>query len=226
MKIAGNMGALDQVDLAWIGMMLVDPELRRHGIATALMETAIGYLHKRNVACIKLDATPEGEFVYSKLGFEEEWTFERWRREACNKKQSESYSKKRSSTSFSSIDLEVDCQTFGADRREFLTRLASDSSTVFEEGGFGMARNGHLASYLGPVIANTPMQARSIVQELIGPENSAVFWDIPGPNREAENIARDLGFTPVRTLKRMGLGNCSESADLSMLFALADPATG
>ena len=43
-------------DLAWIGMVLVDPQERRQGIATRLMHVAIDYL-KDKVATVKLDAT-------------------------------------------------------------------------------------------------------------------------------------------------------------------------
>src|ERR1044072_3229757 len=45
-------------DLAWIGMVLVDPQNRRQGIAASLMEPALGYL-KGKVASVKLDATPQ-----------------------------------------------------------------------------------------------------------------------------------------------------------------------
>ncbi|HZN10525.1 MAG TPA: GNAT family N-acetyltransferase, partial [Blastocatellia bacterium] len=44
-------------ELAWIGMVLVDPEYRRRGIATALMRAALDHLQGAGVATIKLDAT-------------------------------------------------------------------------------------------------------------------------------------------------------------------------
>jgi len=49
-------------DLAWIGMVLVDPQHRRRGIATLLVETALAYLDGK-VGVIKLDATAEGSPV-------------------------------------------------------------------------------------------------------------------------------------------------------------------
>ena len=52
-----------QGDLAWIGMVLIDPQHRRRGIATRLIETALAYLDGR-VAVIKLDATAQGRPVY------------------------------------------------------------------------------------------------------------------------------------------------------------------
>jgi len=65
-------------DLAWIGMLLVHPDYRRRGIATALMERALEHLRSRRIRCIKLDATPEGRPVYERLGFRDEWTMQRW----------------------------------------------------------------------------------------------------------------------------------------------------
>lgn len=214
-------------ELAWIGMMLVDPELRRRGIATALMERAVSYLRDKNVECIKLDATPDGEFVYSKLRFEEEWTFKRWKRDEQARTRPEAESKDAIATvTFSAALLGMDRRAFGGDRSIYLKRLSSDSSTIIKEDGLGMVRKGYLASYLGPVSATTPQIARSIIQDVVTSVDGPLFWDIPSPNVEAERIARDFGFNPVRTLKRMRRGACIQSADLSMLFALADPATG
>src|SRR3954447_19650132 len=64
-------------ELAWIGMVLVDPQERRQGIATRLMNVAIDYL-KDKVAIVKLDATSLGLPLYENLGFRVEMGFERW----------------------------------------------------------------------------------------------------------------------------------------------------
>ena len=64
-------------DLGWIGMVLVDPQERRQGIATRLMNVAIDYLQDK-VATVKLDATALGQPLYERLGFEVESVLERW----------------------------------------------------------------------------------------------------------------------------------------------------
>src|SRR5689334_12543816 len=64
-------------DLAWIGMVLVDPHERRQGIATRLMNVALDYL-KGKVATVKLDATAQGKPVYKRFGFRVESLVERW----------------------------------------------------------------------------------------------------------------------------------------------------
>src|SRR5690349_9273722 len=47
--------------IAWIGMVLVHPEQRRHGIGRGLLLHCIEYLKNSGVRCIKLDATPLGK---------------------------------------------------------------------------------------------------------------------------------------------------------------------
>src|SRR6185503_15490799 len=64
-------------ELAWIGMVLVDPQERRQGVATRLMKVAIDYLKDR-VATVKLDATALGRPVYERFGFRVECGLERW----------------------------------------------------------------------------------------------------------------------------------------------------
>src|SRR5689334_22523272 len=59
-RLVGTTTAITYGDeLAWIGMVLVDPEYRRRRIATRLMQAALDYLSGR-VALVKLDATPDG----------------------------------------------------------------------------------------------------------------------------------------------------------------------
>src|ERR1044072_2141876 len=64
-------------ELAWIGMVLVEPQQRRQGIAAKLMNAAVEYLEGK-VETIKLDATALGQPVYEKFGFEVESEVERW----------------------------------------------------------------------------------------------------------------------------------------------------
>ena len=65
-------------DLAWIGMVLVHPDYRGRGIGTALLQHCIDFLRQRQVRCIKLDATPQGQPLYTSLGFCMEWPLSRW----------------------------------------------------------------------------------------------------------------------------------------------------
>jgi GNAT superfamily N-acetyltransferase len=63
----------------WIGAVGVRPAARRRGIATALTESAISWLHARGAATISLYATELGRPLYEQLGFVAEGNTVAWR---------------------------------------------------------------------------------------------------------------------------------------------------
>ena len=206
-------------ELGWIGMMLVDPDYRRRGIATALIQRSLEYLRAKNVVSIKLDATPAGEPVYARLGFQPEWEFQRWERPGPSVPAVEP----AGGDSFE--PPANDAEVFGARRNAWLGLLAKDCRVISRENGFGMLRAGSRAAYLGPVISDDPRTAEEIIRELVDSISGTLFWDVPGPNAQAVELARMLGFHPVRLLLRMGIDNPCPG-DVSRQYAIADPATG
>ncbi len=209
--------------LAWIGMMLVRSDFRRRGIGVALMNTALEYLRERKVSCVKLDATPLGEPLYTHLGFEPEWSFHRWERPSVERPRL-----RTDDVEFSITDSQRDLDrlSFGVDRAGLISVLGKASSTIVGDDGFAMAREGRRAVYLGPVVATSPAGAQRMVEAMAARAEGPLFWDIPGPNRAAGDLARSLGFHPVRDLTRMWLGDRLISPDLNHLFAIAGPAVG
>ena len=210
-------------DLGWIGMMLVHPDFRRRGIAKALMRHSMSYLRDKDVECIKLDATPEGQFVYEQLGFAAEWEFHRWERSADQP--SQPVRPNQVVSRVGQLD-QLDRIAFGADRSAFLNLLDEVSFTISTDDGFGMIRSGRRASYLGPVTAVTTESAEHIIRALVGPITGRIFWDIPGLNTAAQALAEQFGFHPVRDLTRMTLGQMPQEPDISMQFAITSPETG
>lgn len=207
-------------DLAWIGMMLVHPDFRRRGIATELMTKAIDYLKAKEIRCIKLDATPDGEPVYARLGFQAEWRLNRWEKECALTAKVESGGS--AIENLASMDVEA----FGTKRLTWLQKLERDSRWVrVREDGFGMVREGMRANYVGPIMAHDPAVGCSIARELIDGLNGRTFWDIPCDNEPCVALANELGFEPVRDLLRMWLGE-NVAGDPRKQFALGDPATG
>src|ERR1700683_884599 len=72
-QVAGTVTTISYENrFAWIGMVLVDPQLRGKGVGTALLERAMDYLDASGVPCLKLDATPQGRPIYERLGFRAE----------------------------------------------------------------------------------------------------------------------------------------------------------
>ena len=207
--------------LAWIGMMLVHPDYRRRGIATALMKASLAYLRDSGVQSIKLDATPEGQPVYERLGFQAEWSFHRWQLELPTRGLNPDQSHDLCLDSHKQLDL----RAFGVDRLDWLSRLRSDSVCNGQAGGFGMIRAGQLATYLGPVTAADFDSAEKIIGELLSRAGGTIFWDLPQPNRQAVDLATRLKFTPVRNLMRMFVGD-PFVPDVDLQYAICDPGTG
>jgi GNAT superfamily N-acetyltransferase len=232
---AGTAASLSYgTDLAWIGMVLVQPEYRRRGIARALVLQCLEYLRNCGVRCVKLDATPEGQFVYKDLGFKEEWTWRRWESSLSPPGQECRQTGLRPWQEKDALGFErQDARAFGASRRELLTALAQESCCALahesEEGtldGYGMARCGAKALYLGPVSASSPRTGIALIAALTAQGAGRVFWDIPDPNIVAVEWAERHGFRPQRSLTRMRLGENNRLGNPLQQFALAGPELG
>src|ERR1041385_5726153 len=151
--------------LAWVGMVLVDPQQRRQGIAGRLMNVALHYL-KDKVAMVKLDATPQGKPVYEKFGFQVEMRIERWI----------GISNARNAETPQELDYEdllvMDRAAFAADRSKLIEKLIDDAcaSPVLlraSDGtlsGYALARRGTNADYVGPVVAKSPQHVESLLE--------------------------------------------------------------
>lgn len=213
-------GLDDGPSLAWIGMMLVNPDFRRQGIGTQLMQRALQFLNDCDIDCIKLDATAAGAPVYERLGFRKEWTFHRWVHNSSNERpQAPKFSE-------SITELHLDQRAFGADRQHWLRLLAADSTVRVQGASFGMLRPGSHADYLGPVTATDPGIAKELIGDLLSHTAAPVYWDIPSPNQAGEELAEQLRFERTRELTRMWTGSKLIKPNTDLLFALSDPGTG
>lgn len=206
--------------LGWIGMMLVLPEYRRRGIARELMHTAIDCLQRREVSCVKLDATPLGQPLYEQLGFRAEWGFQRWEREGDN------IVGQPSDQSLSADLLALDERVFGVDRSRWLKSVAAGCRVFTASSSYGMLRPGSVATYLGPVVSENSSEAAALIEEMLSTAEGRLYWDIPEGNQSAQSIAKSHGLQPVRQLLRMWSGETNVTGQPDLQFALLDPTTG
>ena len=204
-------------ELAWIGMVLTDPEYRRRGFAELLMERALRFVDERGVAVVKLDATESGAHVYRKFGFNEECAIERWERLPGVVTAGEKLG--------CFPDDGYDRTRFGADRAALLRRLALEESASLTGEGYAMGRPGYTAAYFGPCVARSPDAARRLLQWfLAGHSGASVFWDLFPENDAAVEIAKEFGFAPVRRLTRMTLARGARGGSIpnhAEIFAIA-----
>ncbi len=211
-------------EMAWIGMVLVHPDHRRKGIATALMKHALDFLDARGTQCVKLDATPAGATVYEQLGFIREWDFHRYQKDGKADQEALAIGAGAGGGGFA--PPVTDREAFGVNRDQWLMRLAEGSRVEQFQDGYGMLRPGRVATYLGPVMAQKADTAQVIVERLLAETKRTVFWDVPGPNEEAVKMAQRWGFAPVRPLTRMWRGKKLIVGRVKWQYAMGAPATG
>ena len=202
--------------LAWIGMVLTNPEYRRMGFARRLVEAALERAGSLGINCVKLDATPEGRPLYEKLGFETEQVVERWSRDGCQTN--------RPAGPFlplSPSSPELDREAFGAGRAALLEELALRNPPHRTEEAYAFSRLGARRRYLGPCVAPEPKAARLVAEQiLLEPAETGWYWDLLSTNMEAARLAAELGFVAQRRLERMVIGNRLAKND-QLVYAIA-----
>lgn len=217
-------------ELAWIGMVLVDPAYRRRGLASQLMRTALDYLHTAGVEAIKLDATPDGQAVYEGFGFLREGLVERW-----------------SGHSGAAVDdglrldsellpqvWALDREAFGADRQRLLEKLLGEAcvepaALCTADGrlrGYALARRGARAAYIGPLVAGDCAAARRLLDAMLSRlRGAAIYFDFHTGGLLNRDDLRARGFEKQRDLIRMNLGGCGAGTS-PFICAIAGPEVG
>jgi len=213
--------------IGWIGMILVHPDFRKRGIGTAIMDKCIAHLRSQNVESIKLDATDLGRPVYLKLDFEDERPIHRYRGTKPRDVGADSRVRPIEQADWPAI-AELDRVAFDADRVELLRIFANDGPAVIFQSpanpcrGYGVARKGFHASFLGPVVATDAEAARAVVAALLGQlPDGEIFWDVLPDNAACKELAESLGFTVARRLIRMYLGQHIHPGDVNLVFGAA-----
>ena len=218
---------------AWIGMVLVDPQLRGKGIGTALLQKAIDHLDAKKVPCVKLDATPQGKPIYARLGFRIEYEVER---HSLTREASTQASLHIGSEGAQNLEtlLEMDREAFGADRSALLRSVAGSAPElvcIARQGGavegFALGRKGSRADHLGPSVAKSASVAREVFERfLLHSQCQVVFVDVVRENRWAPALLAAKGFQFSRRLTRMYRGENAHPGRLDFLCAILGPEFG
>lgn len=207
-------------DLAWISMVLVRPDLRRRGLATALMRWALDALPGRR--CLALDATPEGRLVYRRLGFSDAWTFTRWSLPDALPAGEVAV---RAAPDLAAARV-LDRDAAGAPREPLLRDLFArmPAAALVAEGGAVLGRDGRLASHIGPVLARDTHTAQALLAQVRSAVGGPLIADIRDGTELAVWIAAN-GGTPRRAFTRMFLGAPPARSD-ALVHAVAGPEFG
>ncbi len=211
----------------WISMVLVDPHWRHRGLASRLMGECIRHLQSLGLAPT-LDATPAGQAVYRQLGFVPGFAFERWEGEGGAATGDE--------LPAAGIDdlariVDLDRAALGGVGREVLLRdfLARPTTCAWlhpKDAGFVVARAGHRATQVGPLVAATVGAALTLLGHVLARTAGRVFIDVPVRSAGLVETLAQRSFVRQRPFVRMALGAAPASEPDATLFALAGPEFG
>lgn len=182
-------------ELAWIGMVLTLPAFRGRGLARRLMDAALEYTGDRTV---RLDASDMGRPLYESLDFVAECPIERWWREPGD-------APPASRVMPLKFDAALDREVFGANRSALLGELESGESASADDGkSYAFGRPGSQAWYFGPCVAASIKGEADLLHWCVGRHAAeGVYLDLFPGNTYARDLAKSLGFRPVRRLTRM-----------------------
>src|ERR1041385_1116226 len=229
-RLVGTTTTTIHGDLAWIGMVLVEQQERRQGIAAKLMNVALDYLQDK-VDTIKLDAKSLGQPVYEKFWFEVESEVERWTGTA--RSTGGATSSPINDAAVRDV-LQLDRTAFNADRSMLIEMLINDACVPpvlvrASDGalsGYALARSGTKKTYVGPVVARDPHVLETLLDEMLAQlAGSEVYIDI---NKECvvdTSLLSDRGFVRERNLIRMVKGRPSQKTS-PLVVAIAGPEVG
>ena len=233
-KLVGSALALPYGGFAWVCMVLVSPDRRRNGIATDLMGRVLDELEAAGTIA-GLDATPAGREVYRHLGFQDIYGIERLWAEAVSPADAPaSVARIAPMTEGEVAEIaDYDSRTFGTGREALLSHLRGrvpGRAYVARIGewpaGYVLARDGRLATQIGPLVAEDPDIALDLARHaLAGLDGPAV---IDCPDRQAPLIEwlKRSGFAFQRPYTRMLRGRDQPIDEADFIYALAGPELG
>lgn len=236
-RVCGTATTISYQDrFAWIGMVLVHPEFQKRGIGTQLLKKTVEYLDQRGIPTIKLDATPQGQPLYTKLGFVTEYQIERWtlQRPPGNVAGREKTRLGHLTEDQLALMFAMDRDFFGADRSYLLRSLLAETEDfalcTFDQGapqGYAFGRRGSFADHLGPWMARSRAAAEKLLLEFLRRSTREnLLVDCMTPNSFAIELLRACGFVKTRILTRMYRGPNAYSGNPASLCAITGPEFG
>ncbi|MEP7110577.1 MAG: GNAT family N-acetyltransferase [Ferruginibacter sp.] len=212
-KVIGTTTAINYSNqLAWIGMVLVDKAYRGQGVSKSLLTDIF-----EKVAAfksVKLDATPDGQQVYKKFGFKDEYLIARMTNTSFrNLFPEDDNDILPESIQFRHIPeiIALDKLVFGVNRTQLFESLIKEypgRSWLIKRNnritGFALGREGNRYNQIGPVIASGSSDAKLLIMKALkGLENQAVVVDALCDKEDLVNWLNSIGFIKQRQFIRM-----------------------
>ena len=223
----------------WVGMLLVHPRHRGHGLGKELLLRSIRYFRERGIRTIKLDATPMGKRIYLPLGFRDEFEVKRMEGIVAEElveqviAPSGAAAERMLRGDLEAI-VELDLQAFGGDRGALLVALSSrepDLCFVIREDatvkGYLIGRVGREAIQLGPIVALNSDAAEQLFRACFrAARGRRLFLDLPMPNQAGWKILERYGFKEQRSFSRMRLGEACPRTNIDLVYGTGGAEVG
>ncbi|MDA1099476.1 MAG: GNAT family N-acetyltransferase [Proteobacteria bacterium] len=218
---------------AWIAMILVTAPWQRQGLASALMRRCIARAEALQLVP-GLDATEAGRKVYLPLGFQDIYPLTRWQADSPGVTKANSGAGVRPMLAGDLGAVAIwDAGIFGVLRGDLLAHLhgrCPERAFLLERGGdiqgFVLARDGRLATQIGPLSASGVEGALALLQAALADQTGPVFLDAADHHNELAKWLGGAGFSKQRGYMRMLLGTRSPIDDPDRVFLIAGPELG
>jgi len=233
-KIVGTTTAINYSnDVAWISMVLVDKEYRGHGISSLLLENIFRQLTR--CKSIKLDATPEGQPVYKKYDFIDEYFITRM---TCDAIKNISIADSGELQPIQQTDMDeiiaCDQHIFGVNRSqliEYLFRKYPHKAWMLRSSnslsGFVLGRDGRKYNHIGPVIASATNDAKKLIAKLLIDDRDKSFVvDVMNDKTELVDWLTSIGFVRQRPFVRMYQHNNPFPGNIHQQYLICGPEFG
>ena len=227
-RVVGILSTTSYDHLAFLGAVIVSPEVRGRGLGRLLMQAALMHLASKGVETVRLNAYLNAVPFYERLGFHREYEIVRWR---ANLARSDAVA--ASGAKHEDLDdlAAFDARFFGAPRRSLLERLLDEYPATFL-----IAREGtHVLGYL---VGSPYDEACEIGPWVVAPGHAGVARDLfhalvtvvgpreyafSGPERNLDllRFARGAGLSEAFRTLRMWWGTDLYPGDPAGLWAAA-----
>ncbi|MEZ4669917.1 MAG: GNAT family N-acetyltransferase [Anaerolineae bacterium] len=218
-------------DLAWVGMVVVDPDYQRRGLARRLMVASMDYCRTNNIKTIMLDASSLGYGLYESMNFQSLYKIESWTGIPTPHAASSSRTLRPMSLDDLPAVAALDARLFGLPRSHILQWLQQFGGWVDEQNGvvtgYIFAHAGH-SGRIGPWHHPDAEGADALLQSAISSFDgqTVVRLDIPAPNEQASSLAAKYGLSTKRGCTRMIWGETPAPGRMAEQYAIIGFATG
>jgi GNAT superfamily N-acetyltransferase len=227
-RVVGVLTTTAYGPLAFLGAVIVAPDLRGKGVGQQMMEAALRHLRDAGVRTVRLYAYLNAVRFYERLGFHREYEVIRWHGAAT------AGAGIRGVRPMRPADLDglvrMDTTYFGSDRRALIAWLAEEFSNTF----FVAERAGHLRGFIvgnpggtsyeiGPWVVEPTSDrvAEALFDALIGTAGaSEVALSGPSRNRALLDFTQTHRFNEVFRALRMWWGSDESRGNPEGIWAL------